>query len=58
MHYLRRRDVWRDATLRLYNDYEAGVVAGWPDNYTSQSVDAVHSIRAELRDCESRLMNE
>ena len=57
MYYLKRWDPWRDAVLRLHNDYEAGVVRGWPDDYNNQAVEAVHMLRAELKDCEARLMN-
>ncbi len=58
MHYLTTRDPWRDSLLRVWNDYEAGLVSDWPEAYNNQIVEALHYLRAQIRECESRYIDE
>lgn len=56
MSYLRQPDAWVRSVVHLYHDYEAGVVCGWPDAYTSAAVEAVRTLRAESNACQASLM--
>jgi len=58
MFYLRRDDNWRDCLLRLWNDYEVGIAPGWPQQYNNQIVEGLHMLRAQIRECESKLIDE
>ena len=58
MYYLRRDDAWRDYLLRLWNDYEVGLVPGWPDDFNNQFVEGLHYLRAQIRESEARYMEE
>lgn len=57
MYYIaRRRDPWRDAVVGLCQDYEAGLLTGWPDQYSNQAVAAVRYILSESKACGAWLM--
>ncbi len=55
-YLLEQRDPWVDAVVRLYNDYDAGVVPGWPDNYAAGAANAVRFLRGESNACHNELM--
>ena len=56
LHYLVTPDPWRDEVVSLVRDYRAGVITGWPDRYTAQTVTAVRFAVSELERAESDAM--
>lgn len=51
-HYLKTENHYRDEVIKLYQDYKAGVVEGWPDLYAGAIVDGVRYVDREINDCE------
>lgn len=54
--YLRRTDQVRDEVIKVYQDYKAGVLRGWPDRFAGAVVEGVRLVNREVNAAEAELM--
>lgn len=57
-HYLKRHDPLRDAVVSAYQDREAGVIHGWPDEWAGAVVSGVRYVNAEHGDSKITVVNK
>ena len=57
-YYLKRDDSLRDEVIKVYQDYKAGTVRGWPDAFAGAVADGVRLVDREMNSCEAELLKQ
>ena len=55
-YYLKRPDALRDEAINVYQDYKAGVLRDWPDEYAGAISEGVRLIDREINASEAEVM--